>query len=434
MHRYIPLTGIFILALVSSAPGARQDIDTTILRYVQDQTIFVAHLDLTAVDASQVDKVLVKWLDAGVIPARERQAMLAELRQGMAQFRLMSDTFQKAGGRHLILYTSVTDIPLTPGFVIAPIEQGADGRKMAEMMLGAWPARPKPVTEVMDGVVFLGTADQLQQVKAAKPADRPDVRTSLAATNGMAIRGAFAMPADVRRAIEELLPALPRELGGEPGAVYARGIRWISGGIATKDRISATAILQAADAQAAKAIADLLGKVVRLGMEEGRVPHDARQTLLKAMDDTLRVRQDQLVATAGEDDISALLKALAPSLNVARERATRVQSAANIRQMLQGIMLYASDREGAWPAKLDELINAVDLHPTVLKNPRRPDAENPYIYVKPADPRKVTPRDIVIYEAPETVTEGVNVGFGDGHVEWMTIDAFQSELQKQRKP
>jgi len=47
--------------------------------------------------------------------------------------------------------------------------------------------------------------------------------------------------------------------------------------------------------------------------------------------------------------IALLISILLPSLNRARETANRVKCASNLRQVGQGLLLYANDNKGAYP-------------------------------------------------------------------------------------
>jgi prepilin-type N-terminal cleavage/methylation domain-containing protein len=47
--------------------------------------------------------------------------------------------------------------------------------------------------------------------------------------------------------------------------------------------------------------------------------------------------------------IALLISILLPALNAAKERANRIKCASNLRQIGQGLMLYANDNKGAYP-------------------------------------------------------------------------------------
>jgi prepilin-type processing-associated H-X9-DG protein len=125
---------------------------------------------------------------------------------------------------------------------------------------------------------------------------------------------------------------------------------------------------------------------------------------------------------------------LLPVLARAREQARRASSANNLSNMVKCCHLYA-DAADKWKFPGD----AAELYPDyvrdfrVFKNPRFGDADVGYIYVPGSTPEAVG--NVVFYESiPEgVVSEGLNVAFSDGHVEWVDMDEFEAHLEKTQK-
>ena len=93
--------------------------------------------------------------------------------------------------------------------------------------------------------------------------------------------------------------------------------------------------------------------------------------------------------------------------------------------------MYASDNNGRWPDSLQDLIQR-RLPSDILINPRQPERENGYIYIKPSTP--VSPQQVVLYEAHDSWGDGINVGYADGHVRFIKEESnFKSDLQKPNK-
>lgn len=142
----------------------------------------------------------------------------------------------------------------------------------------------------------------------------------------------------------------------------------------------------------------------------------------------------------------ALISALLPSLDRAHEQANRVKSASNLRQMGQAAFLYAQEHKGKFPPDFATMLDE-DLVPAVFINPSHSDTATPpadpkaakewvnqqtdYIYIgKGKTTTGVTPETVIAHENLNTSPEGVNVLFGDGHVEWMTIPDAQRAIEK----
>jgi prepilin-type processing-associated H-X9-DG protein len=119
---------------------------------------------------------------------------------------------------------------------------------------------------------------------------------------------------------------------------------------------------------------------------------------------------------------------LMPAMGKARDTAKRTVSLSNLRQIgIAGIM-YASDHKGNYPESLQDLVKEKYLPEPVLKSPlnTRPDVPS-YIYIAghKADSK---PNYVLAYENPEYLSEGTNVLYVDGHVQWMKPEEFKAAL------
>jgi prepilin-type processing-associated H-X9-DG protein len=145
---------------------------------------------------------------------------------------------------------------------------------------------------------------------------------------------------------------------------------------------------------------------------------------------------------------------LLPSLNRARETANRVKCASNLRQMGQGILLYSNDHSGNYPEDFETLVKyCLDsgVGPDAFAcpsghealpgsaNQMKPDQlaawareHSPYVYVG-AGKKNDTPADVVIiYERLGSHSgDGVNMLYGDGHVEFQHTAGAEQILQQQ---
>jgi hypothetical protein len=136
---------------------------------------------------------------------------------------------------------------------------------------------------------------------------------------------------------------------------------------------------------------------------------------------------------------AAVTAVLLPALNRSRETAKRVQCASNIRQILQGILLYANDHKGEYPPDLGTLLTdepltldvfvcpltKTEIPPEIRNAPKAQQAtwvneHSDYVYHgKGMNVRKAAAMTPVISEREGAATAvGENIGFGDGHVEW----------------
>lgn len=155
--------------------------------------------------------------------------------------------------------------------------------------------------------------------------------------------------------------------------------------------------------------------------------------------------------TAGAMDIqtSAVLMAIMlPSLQRAREQATRVQSASNLRQIGQAVQIYANEHKGKFPPNLAETLT-VDIPAQAFINPRTGNALPPglegeelnnwvnessdYVYVGAGKNFTATADVVIAYERPGSVSDGLNILFADGHVEWQVMPQAMQTIERSAK-
>ncbi len=133
---------------------------------------------------------------------------------------------------------------------------------------------------------------------------------------------------------------------------------------------------------------------------------------------------------------------LMPALAKARQQAQRIVSANHIRNILLGLIMYADAHDNKLPASINEElmknmgIDSKEKFQEMLESPQKPKNFNgpSYIYV-PIEKMDMKGADkiIILYENPEFCTDGVNVGFLDGHVEFMKPESFKKALESSYK-
>lgn len=153
------------------------------------------------------------------------------------------------------------------------------------------------------------------------------------------------------------------------------------------------------------------------------------------------------------------LSILLPSLNKAREAANRVKCASNLRQIGIGILLYANENKGKYPPDLGTLVSGGELTPEVFICPTSgtmppPRPGNPadranwekqvatwvndnsdYVYLGKGLNSTAGADTVVVHEKPGSHNNyGMNILFGDGHVEWMITPEAMRAIEKSKQP
>lgn len=116
--------------------------------------------------------------------------------------------------------------------------------------------------------------------------------------------------------------------------------------------------------------------------------------------------------------------------------ADQMNSAANLRQIGQGLLLYSNENQGKYPPDFNTLLATQDLTEDVLHSPF---SENPtgedmvYLYFDGMD-NTLNPQVVVAYDgAALLIEDGTNILYGDGRVEWQSLEGFRLVLENSRK-
>ena len=122
-----------------------------------------------------------------------------------------------------------------------------------------------------------------------------------------------------------------------------------------------------------------------------------------------------------------------PALGKARAQATFLKSKTQVRSLLQGCIIYASDNNELFPPVVsweDDLLAAGLIDTELLVSPGEDGDGVSYIYL--GGEHTFDASQIVIFEDPNHwPNDGVIVGFADNHVEIIPFDIFEQMLAEQ---
>lgn len=141
-----------------------------------------------------------------------------------------------------------------------------------------------------------------------------------------------------------------------------------------------------------------------------------------------------------------LISVLLPALNRAREQANRVKSANNLRQIGLAAFMYANQQNGKLPKDFATLYKDEDLHMEMFINPHTktsapagltPEQQQAWVnehsdYVWNGAGKKNTmgSDEPLAWEKPEGAAQGLNILYGDGHVEWHAMPDALEQIHK----
>jgi prepilin-type processing-associated H-X9-DG protein len=319
-------TAFAALAVPLPAAGAKLDAAAVARRlapFLDDQVVAVVRLDLAALNVDEVADRLGNLL--GLDPQQT-----APPRRAAAEFVA---SVRRAGAGELYAVLSLADFPMPGPFVLVPLGDGAKADEVRQSLV----VFGKETVETIDGVVFAGGRAARARLRGLKPSARPGLEPALAAVADAPVQVVFVPGPDLRRVVGELTPQLPNELGGGPGTVLTRGIRWAALGLEVAPKLTLKLTVQSEDAAAAQALADVAGRGLRWAarQEEAKRVLPQFEELVPSL--TPRAAGDRLTLTIDET-APAVAQASATLLARARAAAGRTQSTNNLKQI--GLALH----------------------------------------------------------------------------------------------
>ena len=291
---------VLSLAVVVPAAAAEKKFDPEaraerIAPYLDEQTFAVIHVDLTRVNAEALAAKIADWTkEDHQTVARE----MAGFRQGLAAFK-------QAGGTDVFVVFSLADMPDLP-FVVVPLADGVDAQGL--LRLREQFRFPAGTAEKIGRAVVVGPRSAVARVRDLKAVAPPALVKAFAAAGDTTAQVLLLPTATSRLVVEQMMPTLPKELGGGPSATLTRGIQWAAVGADVTPKAALRLVVQSKDAQAAQKLHTWVGDVVK----------NIREPQLAVL--TPKVAGDRLTRTVGEDQLVA---AVLPAIQKVRTAASR---------------------------------------------------------------------------------------------------------------
>lgn len=252
-------------------------------------------------------------------------------------------------------------------------------------------------------------------IKAAKGTPRPEVVAALTASGGAPGQMVLAPDEAFRN---QVLQSMPPMVLGKPKAEVVTAVSWAAASLNPPPAATGKVTIQAKNAAAEQTLSQVIvtGLMMAKQMKGQGVPANMDE-LVNALT-PLPVGNNQLAVEVDTTKAVAVAKAMTPMFRQQQAVALRGKSASNIRQVLMAAAMYQAEHKGEWPEKLDDVKKYLKDAP-VMTNPQQPERKNPFVYLKPKTPVKMPAQHVVMHESYDKFGEGINVGFADGHVEWI---------------
>jgi len=414
-------------------------------------------LDPTSVAIIELnlDQLDVAAASAGLIEAlpEPRELWARPIEQAGAALEPWHREFLQAGGQRVYLVASLAWLawfgPDPPFAVVVPLAHDADPDRLkaALAMLN-----PRWQSRTLHGSLVTAPENVLLEFEtgAAPPATWIRWQPAFTAAPPGVVRLMLVPYAASERVIEDLLPTLPRMLGGGSGTILSRGFRWGSVSLRLPPQAGLSLVIESESADAALA----LRRVIEHGLTAvGEMPEVRRE--LPAWSEMKKfllpvAAGNRLVRELDLSQVVQLAQAIQPSLEEARAKAQRVATVNRLKQIGLGLRIHASDQADRFPLHLADILQTVGdpkvfLHPGDSHVPpadlatqsrdaqiRWIDQHSPFVYVRPGALLKEiqSPASTVAVHERFAVDQDGPVGvlFIDGSVQMLAPERLRELL------
>ena len=330
---------VVAVALLAVAPaladeGKANARATAIAPFVDEQTLLVVHVDVTRIDADRLSAKLTEF------------AKFDDAEAGGAKTAVGSwvANFTKAGGKDFYAVVSLADWPQAVPFFVVPTGDDTDAGSLSKLFQ---PFGVDPKAAKIGDAVVIGHADALRRLKGLKPADRPELVKAFAAAGDKAIQAVLVPTADNRRVIEEMMPKLPKEVGGGSIKALTRGVLWAALGVDATPKASLNLVVQSQDAATAKAFASVIADIFKALAHDNHVREVFPNFEEVAALVTPKATDERATFSLQESEFKSIAQPLVAQM---RESAGQTACAFNLRQIGIAMHNYADANKSLFPA------------------------------------------------------------------------------------
>lgn len=321
---------LVVFTVVALAPltsrGQGENPLKVVAPYINEQTFYVARDDVAQLDPD----ALAKRLQAtGLGEDLEKLRFLAQLARGV---------LLKAGCREIFVvhnWEHGLDEPL----IVVPLPRDANAQALSLLVRQALGYE----TMVADGTLLVGRKSLLERMKQFQAKPAPQLAKAFASAGPGAVQAAFVPPPYLKRALIEIFPNVPKELGGGKTAPLADAFQWLALSLDTGERLKLRVIVQADDARGAKLLAELLRRALDWAARHPELTSLAAEAP-KVLKTLAPQTEDARVVLELDDKV---MQGLAlPLLARQREAAGRVESQNNMKQLGIAMHVYHDVHKG----------------------------------------------------------------------------------------
>lgn len=241
------------------------------------------------------------------------------------------DTLVKAGAQDLFLLIDPARIRATPHFALT-LKPGTDAETMKLHLAKIWSRyEAAPLSMELKGSLLAGGASSAFLPDRSGPiTPRAGLAAAFSAAENSPVK-LVLVPSDIqRKALEESIEILPKELGGGPVTTFTRGSKWGVLHLTPGEKPGMQLLLQAKDADSAAKLASLATYIRSLAVEASK--KDPILSTSAGLLEKLKpqVKQDRTVIEVSPEMMTDLV---VPFIQSVRETRSRNRCVSNLKRI-----------------------------------------------------------------------------------------------------
>jgi hypothetical protein len=346
MRSVFSFIAVFALAAVAGAqePTAEAKKQAEAFApYFDEQTLLVAHVDVSRLPAGTPIThrllAILKW----------DEARSKELEKNV---QIWKDEFLKAGGKDVYILAKLADLR-RPVAIIIPVEDTGKDKILAELFDKLW-HDPDVKPQRSGKQLLIGSPIMIEALKHGQPVERPQLAAAMSTMADAPIQVVFLPSKEQRRVIEEMIPRLPKEMGGLPAKRITDGVQWLAASAVLEPKVNVKVVIQSSDDKSAAGVQGLIGMGMLL---LGKIPMADGKPLSEHLGaDFNRIRKalipemenDRLLLQLNDEVLFDFGAKLAVRV---QEEAEKKQHLNNLKQITLAMHNYADTHGGLLPGR-----------------------------------------------------------------------------------
>ncbi len=247
-RRLNALSALLTLSLATSALAEPVDLKP----FINEHTLIVIHIDLTRMKFAELGPKLVDLIEPNLSTTN------AEAAEAFMKF---DQALAELGIHELNLVHGLNDLIYPPPIILNVT--GLESTEKIKQLFTDLLKRSGVVVRKMHGAMVVGNEKQLAALERSQSSNRPDISAGLKVVEKAPFFAVFSLADNLKKALEQMTPHLPEEVGGGSIQVLTRGLKQVVLSVDTGPAYHAELSIECASPRSAEDIQQLYQNIIK---------------------------------------------------------------------------------------------------------------------------------------------------------------------------